>query len=238
MKVLLCHVQTNHKPQTTNHKPQTTNHKPRLTFKIGFTLSELLVSLAVLGLIAGLTVPSIVTSVEKSKRQSLLKEGFQVISSIVQEGYMNGDFDNITSWDIVNQKGAGSIVDYFDKKLNATYRCNTSDTTKGCGRNTNTLIIQGVRFASGTQWNHNGVWIMPSGAMYWFNLSSQVSRQAIMWDVASNAYSTDFYLGDNNPSTIHCWCNLSDTPNNTFSAYGLSNVKPGTCGMMLGGLGN
>ena len=42
---------------------QATSHKPQ-AFKLGFTLSELLVSLAVLGLIAGLTVPSIVVAVQ------------------------------------------------------------------------------------------------------------------------------------------------------------------------------
>ena len=48
---------------------QATSHKPQ-AFKLGFTLSELLGSLAVLGLIAGLTVPSIVASVENSKRRA------------------------------------------------------------------------------------------------------------------------------------------------------------------------
>ena len=43
-----------------------TSHKSQ-AFKLGFTLSELLVSLAVLGLIAGLTVPSIVVAVDRSK---------------------------------------------------------------------------------------------------------------------------------------------------------------------------
>ena len=64
--------------QATSHKPQATSHKPQ-AFRLGFTLSELLVSLAVLGLIAGLTVPSIVASVEKSKKRTQFKETFQVI---------------------------------------------------------------------------------------------------------------------------------------------------------------
>ena len=82
-RICLCHAQTNHKPQTTNHKPQTTNHKPRLAFNFGFTLAELLVSLAVLGLIAGLTVPSIVTSVEKSKRKAIFKESLSTLANVL-----------------------------------------------------------------------------------------------------------------------------------------------------------
>ena len=178
-------------------------------------------------------------SVEKSKRQALLKEGFQTISSIVQAGYLNGDFNNITSWDIVNQKGLGSIVDYFNQRLNAAYRCNTNDTTKGCGRDMNTLIIGDARNWSGTtNWNHNAVWIMPSKAMYWINAPSQLNSGEIVWDVTSDAYATDLYLTGNNPSMVQFVCNLSDTLNHTYSVYGASNVKPGMCGYYNGGLGN
>ena len=48
---------------------QATSHK------LGFTLSELLVSLGVLGLIAGLTVPSIVVGVERSKNRRSFRTG-------------------------------------------------------------------------------------------------------------------------------------------------------------------
>ena len=204
-----------------------------------------------MGLIAGLTVPSIVISIEKSKRQALLKEGFQTISSIVQAGYLNGDFANITSWDIVNQKGAGSIVDYFNQKLNAAYRCNTNDTTTGCGRNQNTLVWKStitygtVSFPlnfrpwnSSTEWNHNGVWILPSGALFWMNSQGQINANGMIWSIASDAYATDVYLGGESPSMIHFFCNLTDTPSNTVSVTGVYNVKPGMCSYIYGGLGN
>ena len=65
--------------------------KQATSHKLGFTLSELLVSFAVLGLIAGLTVPSIVTSVDRSKNKALFKETFQLISEITYNGVINGD---------------------------------------------------------------------------------------------------------------------------------------------------
>ena len=205
-----------------------TSNKPRLAFKWGFTLAELLVSLGVLGLIAGLTIPSIVTNVEKGKRQALIKEGFQAISSIVQAGYMNGDFDDITSWDIVNQKGTGSIVDYFNQKLNATYRCNTNDTSKGCGKYMSALLLpNGTRpWSSPVPWNHNAVWIMPSRAMYWIHGTSRVDRNRIEWDITSDAYAADLFIGGKNPSTVILYCNLSDTPNNP---YNVKPTQPGNC---------
>jgi prepilin-type N-terminal cleavage/methylation domain-containing protein len=86
--------------QATSHKPQATSHKPQ-AFRLGFTLSELLVSLAVLGLIAGLTVPSIIAAVDKSRTTAQFKEAQQIIQEIMSAGYQNGDFQNITSFDIV-----------------------------------------------------------------------------------------------------------------------------------------
>jgi prepilin-type N-terminal cleavage/methylation domain-containing protein len=76
---------------------QATSHKPQ-AFKLGFTLSELLVSLGVLGLIAGLTIPSIVTSVENSKRKAILKEGVQLFSDLVADYAMNAPSQDFRTW--------------------------------------------------------------------------------------------------------------------------------------------
>jgi prepilin-type N-terminal cleavage/methylation domain-containing protein len=122
---------TSHKPQATSHKPQATSHKPQ-AFRLGFTLSELLVSLAVLGLIAGLTVPSVINSIETVKKRALAKEALQIITDITSAGVLNGDFSTITSWDTVNQNGPTSITGYLTSKLNAR-QCVTSDiTSPGC----------------------------------------------------------------------------------------------------------
>ena len=78
----------------------------------------MLVSLAVLGLIAGLTVPSIVTSVQKAKNKAMQKETIQMISEVISAGVMNGDFANISNWDLLSP--TSPIPQYFTSKLNAT----------------------------------------------------------------------------------------------------------------------
>jgi prepilin-type N-terminal cleavage/methylation domain-containing protein len=103
---------------------------------LGFTLSELLVSLTVLGLIAGLTVPSMVNSVVVSKRLALLKETKQVLQSIVTEGIQNGDLraaSSWTDWTTINANRA-----YLRSKLNATKVCPSNAVTEGCIGNTST----------------------------------------------------------------------------------------------------
>jgi len=56
----------------------------------GFTLSELLVSLAVLGLISALTLPKIFTNVENLKKKAVFKETFMVLQKMYTTNYSNG----------------------------------------------------------------------------------------------------------------------------------------------------
>ena len=203
----------------TSHKPQATSHKP---FKLGFTLSELLVSLAVLGLIAGLTVPSIVASVDKSKNKAILKEDFQILSSIIQAGVLSGDFDSLTSWDIVNQNGPTSLTGYFNSKLNSTRQCLTGDfTSQGCSKNDPTSIW-GQDFTN----NHNGRWVLPNGSKLKFNATNQVNTNAdVTFNILSKADQTSFIYTGSNPNVIFLRCNLSQ---NTIVTSGLT-LKAGTC---------
>ena len=92
------------KAPITKHQAPSTKH---LKAK-GFTLSELLVSLAVLGLIAGLTVPTIVNAVGSGKRKALFRETAQLVAQVVQEGVLTGELtpdDAGETW-IVNHLNA------------------------------------------------------------------------------------------------------------------------------------
>jgi prepilin-type N-terminal cleavage/methylation domain-containing protein len=55
--------------------------KPRL----GFTLSEFVVSLTILGLIAALTIPSFITSVEERKRLATFRESLLLVEGVLKK---------------------------------------------------------------------------------------------------------------------------------------------------------
>ena len=187
----------------------------------------MLVSLAVLGLIAGLTVPSIVASVEKSKRQALLKEGFQLVSEIIQNGYMNGDFNEITTWDI-NLNSPGSIADYFGKKFNYSKQCLASDfTSSGCSDYSYAPL------------RHSCRWVFPNGMKISCNEPNQVNNTRILLNVYSDAYKTTNVISmtEKNPTVVQFVCNISDTPINPYSGYGGSTAKPGMCTTLYSGFG-
>ncbi|MFM7390447.1 MAG: type II secretion system protein [Vampirovibrionales bacterium] len=89
------------------------------TNKKGFTLSELLISLAVLGLISALTLPSIFNNVEQAKKKAALKEAITTLSQIVYqanaEGVQPADF-----------------ATYFASKATLARWCPTSAENEGC----------------------------------------------------------------------------------------------------------
>ena len=190
--MFLCYVQN--KPQATSHKPQ--------AFKLGFTLSELLVSLAVLGLIAGLTVPSIVVSVEKAKTKALLKESLQAISQIVQAGVLNGDFDNMTNFDVTSP--TSPFVDYFTTKLNAK-NCPKDTLTPPCD-----ISLENLSPSSGYS-NHSARWILSNGVQIfrrgdWTVFGSHISFSI---DVKPNGTNSKFGVGGDQLWVI---CNIGSTP--------------------------
>ena len=174
-----------------------------------------------LGLIAGLTVPSIVASVDRSKNRSILKEDFQVLSSIVQAGVLNGDFDSLTSWDIVNQNGINSLTGYISSKLNSTRQCLTGDfTSQGCNRPTS------YGDDSNDHNNHNGRWVLSNGSRIKIHSISQTNTNGdVVFGIHSKANQSTFVWTGSNPDFIYVRCNLSQ---NTLIANGLT-LKAGTC---------
>jgi type II secretory pathway pseudopilin PulG len=55
------------------------------TQRIGFTLSEFVVSLTILGLIAALTIPSFITSVEERKRLATFRESLLLVENVLKK---------------------------------------------------------------------------------------------------------------------------------------------------------
>jgi prepilin-type N-terminal cleavage/methylation domain-containing protein len=110
-----------------------------------FTLSELLVSLSVLGLIAALTLPSIFNSISTARTKAVGKEAIQVITTLVTEGLMNGD--------IAEGDGLG-MRNYIFDHINAAKVCRNGVQADGCFTGTGGmqpwfLSEPGVRLHSG-----------------------------------------------------------------------------------------
>lgn len=87
----------------------------------GFTLAELLISLAILGVIATFTIPKILQSQQNSQKYAVFKEAIGAIAAVLNTGYMTGQFDPTTNG-----------VTYFTSNLNAAKICSTNSSAQGC----------------------------------------------------------------------------------------------------------
>lgn len=65
--------------------------------KSGFTLSELLISLAILGVIATFTIPKVLQSQQSAEWKSGAKEAIGSISGVFQNLKLNGELDTATT---------------------------------------------------------------------------------------------------------------------------------------------
>ena len=184
-------------------------------------------SLAVLGLIAGLTVPSVVQSVEKSKQKAVLKEGIQAVSEIVQDGYLNGDFAAITDWTL--DSPTDPIVQYFTNHLGGiTKQCLTGDVAPPCNMRHDISVVTHLRV------NHSARWILSNGTTLFLVADGHISSSRIVFNLNSKPQ-----LNDGIGKQMAVVCNISNAPAVLGSSTRLAMptnmaLKPAQCGAWWG----
>ncbi len=94
--------------------------------KEGFTLSETLVTLAVIGIVAALTIPAIAKNYQKQETISRLKKVYSSLNQAVTKGII--DNGSMTFWDDTNDSQSSEILkqivqQYFVPYLNVTTNC-------------------------------------------------------------------------------------------------------------------
>lgn len=130
--------------------------------KSGFTLSEMLVSLSVLGLIAALTIPGLIMSFQESQRKTQGKELFRTVSTLLFEGYSKGELPT-TGYGYVTTK-THPLMQYFASHLNYQALCDGSETTGSCELNNDyypgyaKIILQNGSSISPYHYDPNG-WV-------------------------------------------------------------------------------
>ena len=88
--------------------------------KHGFTLSELLIALGILGVIATFTIPKILNSQANSQKTAVFKEAIATVVDINYSGSLQGEIT------CPNRR------DYFLDRINAIQICNTDSEAQGC----------------------------------------------------------------------------------------------------------
>lgn len=79
--------------------------------KSGFTLAEILIALMILGVIASLTIPSLIQSTQKKEEVVKIKKGLSMVNQAIATNYA------LTNNDLSTIVDADGIMNIFNKRL-------------------------------------------------------------------------------------------------------------------------
>jgi prepilin-type N-terminal cleavage/methylation domain-containing protein len=88
---------------------------------LGFTLAELLIALAILGVIATFAIPKVLLSQANQKRNAVLKEVIGMLSDIEYQGWITKQVTTSTQFQ-----------SWYFSKINAVKLCNSNSLSEGC----------------------------------------------------------------------------------------------------------
>ncbi len=103
--------------------------------KRGFTLAEILITLAIIGVVAALTIPAVVQNYQKTQTVTQLKKAYTSLNQAMAKAVV--DYSNMTDWDKTDDTDTtrrAFVRKYFIPYLKVSKDCTEGDNSKCWGK--------------------------------------------------------------------------------------------------------
>src|SRR3989339_1383856 len=123
--------------------------------KFGFTLAEVLIITVILGVIAFLTIPALVTNIQDMQTRTRLKKAYQILSAATIL-VVNENGGTLTGLPKIGWIG-NSLISYYYKYLNVAKQCTHANTRGNCWHAENVAHYLDGTPASEATWEYIGI---------------------------------------------------------------------------------
>lgn len=105
---------------------------PPTKAKLAFTLAEVLITLGIIGIVASMTIPTLMQKYYEHQTVSKLRETYSIISQALKQ--LEDEYGGIESWGIktYDEEAATILADRFKTVLKVATDCGTVDENEHC----------------------------------------------------------------------------------------------------------
>ena len=173
--------------------------------KHGFTLSEVLITLVIIGIVAALTIPTAINKYKDEEMKSQFKNAYSTIKQAIYKTEMY-DFQGYAPCYYgtgigANVSGCGSFFNALSKNLSTQKVCNSNALSGGCIPEYKTYAVDSGHegFSQNYVENRNPAYVLSNGQILlpYFYSPPNGAMPLIMFDInghkGPNAYGKDLF---------------------------------------------
>ncbi len=180
----------------------------KYNLKTGFTLAEVLITLGIIGVVAAMTIPNLITDVQNKRMYSQLKSTQSILSNAIR--LAEEEYGDMTGWNVkmeYSEADAVAIAKVLKQFLKLALDCGTMDENGMCSPKVRYKLLSGVEH-SGNYYDNKKYYkvVLLNGSAIWWRSAQQDEyrnhdRVAVFWidlngDKAPNQVGRDLFLYD------------------------------------------
>ena len=177
-------------------------------FKLAFTLSEVLITLGIIGVVAAMTIPNLIADARNKRMYTQLKATQSILSNAIR--LAEEEYGDMTGWDVkmeYSEADAKAIAKVLKQYLKLALDCGTMDSEGKCSPKVRYKLLNGSSH-SGNYYDNKKYYkvVLLNGSSIWWRSAQEneykdYDRVAVFWidlngDRAPNQVGRDLFLYD------------------------------------------